>query len=122
MHIELRDFLDVKAGVELDDVKPVMLVAALAYAVVRYYKGWSGGTITSGTEGADHVGLPRHDVDPHDFGLALDLRTSDLPPGAPELLHAILARFFGQTFVWVLEADHLHVQLAAWRSVAGLVA
>ena len=100
-----------------------MWIAALLYDLVRTMLRMGEGTITGGVEHEDARGAARPDVDPHNFGLALDLRTSDLDSDQLELLldrlNAVNVRL-GSPWRWVAESDHLHVQLNNWRAAAGL--
>lgn len=111
--------LAVKAGVQLQGVAPVMLIAASVYDYARQLLGAGNGTITGGTEPADP---PRAAIDPHPIGLALDLRTGDLDLDQVETLFDILKQvntlFLRGAFLFILESDHIHVQLVNWRKYA----
>lgn len=102
----------VKQGVELSGVNALLFVAAAYYDLLRLGAGLGQGTITSGTDSGDDVGPARSVSSLHPAGGAVDLRTRDLPRGVPEKLAAELRRLMNGSVIVIVEADHLHVQLA----------
>lgn len=77
---------------------------AIAIAEQIYTRHGSALVVTSLTEGRHIAGSL------HPSGLAVDLRTRDLPPGAPRLAAAELAAALGGDYDVILEADHIHVE------------
>ena len=61
-------------------------------------------TVTSVIDGAHSRGSF------HYLGLALDLRTNDLPPGEADEIVNMLRAALGQDYDVVLEKDHIHIE------------
>jgi len=99
----------IKPGVNLDGTHWLLWIAAGVADFIRQGHGWGEATITSGTDfvpgrfGAEHA-----------RGLALDLRTRDLPggPQGPQARQWVeLCRRNLPMIEWILRADHIHLDL-----------
>lgn len=100
----------VKAGVNLSGMHYGLWYAAAIYDAIRQQSGLGQGTITGGIEGADAVG-PARIGGQHAAGMAVDLRTRDLPEALRPELAEVLQQVLGSSYRVVLESDHIHVQL-----------
>lgn len=100
----------VKPGVQLDGVHFMLFYAAAVYDWMRHSYQLGEGTISSGREAADNVGAARVDLD-HPSGIAIDLRSRDIPEYLRVDFGKALQRALGAVFVVVHEVDHYHVEL-----------
>lgn len=93
----------IKLGTDLRGLKPQM---AIAYTIASFVYARHGKecTITSASDS-------QHGPNSlHYQGLALDLRTSSLPPTDVATVHRELKIALGPQFDCVLEQDHLHIE------------
>lgn len=107
--------MKVKSGVELNGVHFLLWYAAALYDAIRQSYSLGEGTITSGRDGGDAFGPARVANSQHPAGLAVDLRSTDLP-GGPQGEYAdavarLLQQALGQAFYVLREEDHIHVEL-----------
>jgi len=100
----------IKAGVNLDGVHYLLWYAAAVYDALRQSYGYGEGTVTGGREGADVLGGARVGGE-HGVGIAVDLRTRDLPPMIVEQIRRSMKALLGDGFDVIIETDHLHVDL-----------
>jgi hypothetical protein len=92
-----------KSGVDLRGLKPQMAVA-YTIACEVYADHMSHCVITSASDG-------KHGANSlHYQGLALDLRTRDLPEDMTQTIYSELKDALGEQFDVVLEDDHLHIE------------
>lgn len=102
----------IKSGVNLNGVRWQLWYAAAIYDAVRTFNGLGEGTITSGTDPGDMFGAERVAGTLHPSGNAIDLRTTDLPPGYDHAVAQAMLHYLPPPWRVVVEQDHLHVE---WR-------
>lgn len=95
--------MKIKQGVRIAGVKPELLFG-LRVAESVYAKEGFELTVTAVVDGTHKVGSK------HYVGMAADLRTIDLPVGAPARIVAALKAQIDQDFDIVLESDHIHLE------------
>lgn len=89
-----------------------MWYAAAVADYLHQSQGWGQATITSGLDGGDAFGAPRVTRSGHPVGLALDIRSRDMPDDQRQAFASALQSMLGNFFRVVLEVDHFHVELA----------
>lgn len=95
--------LTIKPGVRLHGIRPEMVIAAMVAEGIFGLKNRTC-TITGCIDGRHSRGSL------HYLGLAIDLRTRDLPSGEPYEIVNLLKSALGEDFDVVMESDHIHIE------------
>lgn len=93
----------IKDGARIAGLRPEMAVALIVATEVYREHGFSV-VVTEGTGGRHSAGSL------HYVGLALDLRTRDIPGVTVSAIWAQLRSSLGMEYDVVLESDHLHLE------------
>ncbi|HEX9768458.1 MAG TPA: hypothetical protein VGA50_04705 [Kiloniellales bacterium] len=92
-----------KPDVDVGGIRPE-LVLAVAFAIPVFAAHGAACVVTSARDGRHSRGSL------HYAGLAIDLRSLDLPPADWEIVRDQLAQALGPQYDVVLERDHFHVE------------
>lgn len=95
--------INLKSGVDLNGLKPEMLMGVMIVASVYEQLGYDC-IPTSVNDGEHSIGSL------HYVGLAADFRIRHVPESDRETLHQVIRDALGEQFDAVLEPTHIHVE------------
>ena len=95
--------MSIKKGAEVNGLRPEMVIALMIAGGV--YSEYDIECVLTEGSGAKHGNASLHYV-----GLAIDLRTRNIPANLREEIADRIRRALGEQYDVVLESDHIHIE------------